>query len=184
MFNRMIHFRKDNKGSSYVLVISAIALISILVTIVFTLVSMLFMTQSLSRRNKDNFYYIEKALDEMKTGVGNTCLQKLNTAYEDTVSQVVYYDENKKKYMVKSSEVANTLMKEEFIDLVGQEYLTSDDDALHDLLDSYISIKTEDGGTIVFEPVATSGFSFQEVQTKAGAGGDIVEGYSFKNIIY
>lgn len=183
MFNRMIHFRKDNKGSSYVLVISAIALISILVTIVFTLVSMLFMTQSLSRRNKENFYYIEKALDEMKTGVGNTCLQILNTAYEDTVSQVVYYDENKKKYMVKSSEVANTLMKEEFIDLVGQEYLTSDDDALHDLLDSFISIKTEDGGTIVFEPVATSGFSFQEVQTKAGAGGDIVEGYSFKNIM-
>lgn len=183
MFNRMVHFRKNNKGSSYVLVISAISLIAILIAIVFTLVSMLFMSQSLSRRNKDNFYYIEKALDEMRTGVGNTCLQKLNSAYEDTVSQVVYYDTDNKKYMTKPAAVANTLMKEEFIDLVGQEYMTSDDDSLHTLLDGFITSKTEGGGTLVFNTVAESGFSFGEIMASAGTGGDEIQGYSFKNVM-
>ena len=107
--------KKDNKGSSFVLVIVSVALIMILVAILFVMIMMQYRMVALNRQSKDNFYYLEEVLGEIRAGVGNESVNQLKTAYDETVEMVVHYDTNQQKYLSVSSDAATNIMKNKLV---------------------------------------------------------------------
>ena len=153
--------KKDNKGSSFVLVMVSVALIMILVAILFVMIIMQYRMVSLSRQSKDNFYYLEEVLGEIRAGVGNESVNQLKTAYDETVAMVVHYDTNQQKYMSVNSDAATNIMKNKFNNYIAKVYCSEDTTGLNDssitqaqlisLLTSYVkdlnvtSFETQDG---------------------------------------
>ena len=80
----------NNKGSSFVLVIVSVALIMILIAILMAMMIVQGKMMQLGRQTKGNFYYLEEVLEQMRKGVGNESIKQLKTAYDDTVSMVVF----------------------------------------------------------------------------------------------
>ncbi len=60
----------DNKGSTLITVIVAIAFVTILTSIILGTSLTSFRMKTIDRRAKDDFYYSEKALNDIYTGVG------------------------------------------------------------------------------------------------------------------
>ena len=124
--------KKDNKGSSFVLVMVSVALIMILVAILFVMIIMQYRMVSLSRQTKDNFYYLEEVLGEIRAGVGNESVNQLKTAYDETVSMVVHYDTNQQKYMSVGSDAANNIMRNKFNNYIAKVYCSEATTGLND----------------------------------------------------
>lgn len=129
--------KRDDAGSSFVLVMVSIALIMILVAIVFVMIFMQYKMLALGKQSKDNFYYLEEVLDEMRVGVGNESVKQLKSAYDETVSMVVAYDTNQQKYMSVSAETAENILQNKFFNNIEQVYGLSPDN-LCKLLLSYV----------------------------------------------
>ena len=62
--------KKDNRGSTLITVIVAIAFVTILTSIILTTTVMNMSMKGIDRRVKDDFYYAEKGLNDVYTGVG------------------------------------------------------------------------------------------------------------------
>lgn len=77
---------KDNKGSTLVTVLVAFFFLSILVTILMSTVVVNFRMRGTDRRAKDEFYYAEKALNDIYAGVGRNCALALGDAYSQTMA--------------------------------------------------------------------------------------------------
>ena len=153
--------KKDNKGSSFVLVMVSVALVMILVAILFVMIMMQYRMVSLNRQSKDNFYYLEEVLGEIRAGVGNESVNQLKTAYDETVAMVVHYDTNQQKYLSVSSDAANNIMRNKFNNYIAKKYCSVGTPGLNDssisqaqlitLLSSYVkdlnlsSYETQDG---------------------------------------
>lgn len=177
--------QSDNRGSSFVLVMVSVALIMILVAIVFTMMIIQFKMLSLGRQSKDNFYYLEEVLEEMRVGVGNESVNQLKKAYDETVSMVVMYDTNQEKYLSVSADAAKGILNSKFLNYIKQ-YFDINDAYLAELLLSYVkdvntvagadgSYVTNDGVSITFG----SKFDCEEVMTTNPAS---VVGYVIKDI--
>ena len=185
--------KKDNKGSSFVLVMVSVALIMILVAVLFVMMFMQYRMVNLNRQTKDNFYYLEEVLGEMRAGIGNESVQQLKKAYDETVAMVVYYDTNQNKYMSVSSETATDIMRNKFHQYIAGTFCTESTGTLRDasisrnqlqsILLSYVkdvtiannTNTTASGVTITFgnnfkckaiqstNPVATIGYKVQDI---------------------
>lgn len=130
--------KKSNKGSSFFMVIVAISFIAILSAALIVAVALSYRLKAMDINNKNNFYYIEKALDEIYAGVGTVAIEDLKTAYSETVDIMVYYDTDKNTYVTISEASANKILKEKFAYYVG----TNDKLAqvnLYNTLNSFIS---------------------------------------------
>lgn len=79
--------RKNNKGSSLVLVIVAIAFIGILTAIVLNMCLINYRMKYMDLSSKDNFYSAENALDEIKTGLGIEVSEALSASYIEVMQQ-------------------------------------------------------------------------------------------------
>lgn len=190
LLNKFLHLRncrnmvnkckKDNKGSSFVLVLVSIALIMILVAVVFVMIFIQYRMLSLGRQSKNNFYYLEEVLDEMRAGVGNESIKQLKSAYDETVSMVVYYDTNQQKYMSVSAETAENIMDNKFLNNIQKVY-GLDKNSLSKLLLSYVqnvntsTMTTTDNVKIAFG----SDFKCYELQS---SNPKKTVGYSIKDI--
>lgn len=175
----------DNRGSSFVLVMVSIALIMILVAIVFTMMIIQFKMLSLGRQSKDNFYYLEEVLEEMRVGVGNESVNQLKKAYDETVSMVVMYDTNQDKYLSVSADAAKGILNSKFLNYIKQ-YFDINDAYLAELLLSYVkdvnTVAGADGSYVTNDGVSIrfgSKFDCEEVMTANPAS---VVGYVIKDI--
>ena len=175
----------DNRGSSFVLVMVSIALIMILVAIVFTMMIMQFKMLTLGRQSKDNFYYLEEVLEEMRVGVGNESVNQLKKAYDETVSMVVMYDTNQNKYLSVSADAAKGILNSKFLNYIKQ-YFDINDAYLAKLLLSYVkdvnTVPGADGAYVTSDGVSItfgSAFECEEVMTTNPSS---VVGYMIKDI--
>ena len=89
----------NNSGSSIVLVIVALAFVGILTGALLTAVGSVYRLKLYDYNAKDNFYYLEIAMDEVYAGVGNTTMTCLQDAYSKTIEDMVRYDTTKKAYV-------------------------------------------------------------------------------------
>ena len=70
--NRIQDLSKDNKGSTIVMVLVAFFFVSVLVAIIMATVVANFRMRTIDRKTKDEFYYAEKALNDVYAGLGET----------------------------------------------------------------------------------------------------------------
>lgn len=105
LFNRIEAYGNDNKGSVIVTVLVAFFFVSVLVAIILSTVAVNFKMRAIDRRTKDEFYYAEKAINDIYTGIGQDCSSILGTSYNNVMkhykndSGVGYsYDDQEEAY--------------------------------------------------------------------------------------
>jgi len=92
---RITDLLKNNSGSTIVMVLVAFLFVSILVSIIMSTVAVNFKMRAIDRRTKDEFYYAEKALNDIYAGVGENCARALGDSYNTVMSM---YSSNSGSY--------------------------------------------------------------------------------------
>ena len=131
----------ENKGSGLILVIVAVAFIGILVGSLLTAVGYAYRLKLYDYNAKDNFYYLEQAMDEVYAGVGNTTLSLMQEAYTEVVNDMVIYSPETKSYITKDSEELNKQFKKAFLYRVATASFfdtTNTEDTDKETLDNYL----------------------------------------------
>ncbi|MBR0146332.1 MAG: hypothetical protein IJM25_06715 [Eubacterium sp.] len=132
--------KRKNRGSGIVLVVVAVAFIGILVGSLLTAVGYAYRLKLYDYNAKDNFYYLEQAMDEVYAGVGNQTLACMQTAYTDVVNQMVEYSEKTKNYITRDPAELNKEFKRNFMyNVANSDFMKSADGALDTFLQSFIT---------------------------------------------
>jgi Tfp pilus assembly protein PilX len=84
--------KSDNRGASLILVISVIALVSILVTVLLSMSLVNMQMKSVDKKSTDNFYDAEAAMDEIRLGLQQEIANAASTAYVQVMEK--YADTN------------------------------------------------------------------------------------------
>lgn len=98
-FEKLNKISKDNKGSVMITVLVAFLFVAVLASIILATVTVNFKMRSIDRRTKDEFYYAEKALNDLYNGIGQECSEIMGEAYNDVLSEykksddITYMDE-------------------------------------------------------------------------------------------
>lgn len=122
MLKRMMK-KLNNRGSSFVMIVVTMTFLSVLAASVLIAVGFSYRLKVYNLNSKNNFYYVEQALDEINAGVGNIAIKNLQKAYADTVEVLVYYDISSAfpGYVTMKDKDANKLMKKTFIQYMKDE---------------------------------------------------------------
>ncbi len=115
--------KMNNNGNTFVVVMVSIACMSILVATILATVGYYYRARYMDLENKSNFYYVEQAMDDIYSGVGNDSVNALFAAYSDTVEVMIYYDPVTGKYVPIDETTANKIMKQKFL----QQLSTNDE---------------------------------------------------------
>ena len=113
--------RKSNQGNSFIVVVATISFLAVLVTALLVAVAMCFRLKAYDINSRDNFYYLEQAMDEIYEGVGAISMQHLNDAFDETAEVLVYYDTNTKSYVTMDNSDANKLMRATYLSKLQTE---------------------------------------------------------------
>ena len=106
---------KSNQGNSFIVVVATISFLAVLVTALLVAVALCFRMKAYDINSRDNFYYLEQAMDEIYEGVGEISMNHLNAAYDETSEVMVYFDPTSKTYMTMDNTSANKLMKSTYL---------------------------------------------------------------------
>lgn len=107
--------RKSNQGNSFIVVVATISFLLVLTSALLVAVALCFRLKAYDINSRDNFYYLEQAMDEIYDGIGQISMQHLNNAFDETAEVIVYYDTAKKAYVTMDNSDANSLMKATYI---------------------------------------------------------------------
>ncbi len=132
-------FKKlNNDGSSLVMVIVALAFIGIIVGALLTAVGYSYRLKLQDLNSRDNFYYVEQAMNEIYAGVGSEVVSDMQDAYAHTVENMLVYDFQTKAYIAKSDKEVQADFANKFMQNVqGNSSLI--DANIADTLESYIT---------------------------------------------
>ena len=132
-------FRKlNNDGSSLVMVIVALAFIGIIVGALLTAVGYSYRLKLQDLNSRDNFYYVEQAMNEIYAGVGSEVVGDMQDAYAYTVENMLVYDFETKAYIAKPDDQVQDEFATHFMQNVqNNQFLTNANIA--DTLESYIT---------------------------------------------
>ena len=135
---------KNNAGSSIVMVVVAIAFIGIVVGALLSAAVQSYRLKLAELNSKDNFYYIEQALNEIYAGVGTQTVEDLQNAYVYTVENMVRFDLGKGRYVTESEETIQKMFTSEFYRrLSDNEFFKSKNTSdLAEKLETFISNDT------------------------------------------
>lgn len=82
------NFIKDNSGSTLITVIVAVGFVTILTAIILSTSLLSMQMKGIDRRAKDDFYYAEKALNDIYTKIGQAVQIQAASAYEEALVSV------------------------------------------------------------------------------------------------
>lgn len=134
---------KNNAGSSIVMVVVSVAFIGIIVGALLAVAVQSYRLKLQELNSRDNFYYVEQALNEIYAGVGSQTVEDLQDAYVYTVENMVEYDLVKGRYVTKSQEEAQKMFSQEFYrQLQNNPFFKVSLDDLKTKLESYVSNDT------------------------------------------
>ncbi|MCR5473590.1 MAG: hypothetical protein K6F28_00150 [Lachnospiraceae bacterium] len=80
--------KRDNKGSTLITVIVAIAFVTILTSIILGTTVTSMAMKGIDRKVKDDFYYAEKGLNDVYTGIGQNAAEIAGKKYDSTILQI------------------------------------------------------------------------------------------------
>lgn len=133
--------KKKNQGNSFIVVVATISFLAVLVAALLVAVAMCYKLKAYDINSRDNFYYLEQAMDEIYAGVGTDSMKHLNKAYDETIEVLVYFDTKTQSYITMKNDQANDLMKKTFIKLVKADPNYQSSSTVFTHLDSFISNK-------------------------------------------
>ena len=120
--------KSDNRGSTLVTVIVAIAFVTILTSIILATTVMNMSMKGIDRKVKDDFYYAEKGLDDVYTGVGQKTAEFAGKQYDKAFKQL--------GKTISNAAAANEEFKKKFLEECYTEFHGASD--LKAKLDAYI----------------------------------------------
>lgn len=92
---------------------------------------------------RDNFYYVEQAMNEIYAGVGEQTVKDMQDAYIYTVEHMVKYDFETNSYVSKTQEEAEEDFKREFIkNIQNNPFFISSNENMANELEKFISNDT------------------------------------------
>ena len=89
---RKTNFIWNNQGSVMLTVLISFMFISVLVAIIMPLTVMAYRMKAVERQTKDEFYYVERALNDVYSGIGKECSFELGRAYSNTLAKYDFTD--------------------------------------------------------------------------------------------
>lgn len=110
-----------NQGNSYIMVVATLSFLAVLVAAMLVAVALCYRLKAYDINARDNFYYLEQAMDEIYAGVGSDAMKHLNSAYDDTIEVLVYFDVKTQAYVTMDDEEANTILKNTYMKLVKDD---------------------------------------------------------------
>lgn len=129
----------NNHGSSFVLVIVSTTFLSILVSALLLGAMLAYKLKFYKVNSLNNFYSVEKAMDEIYAGIGATTNEYLYLAYTTTAELVVVYDDVNKEYKNLDNDEANELFKKLFMRGITTDNNYKEIKKFADTLQTYIS---------------------------------------------
>ncbi len=142
----MIKKRKDkkkvlNQGNSFVMVVATLSFLAVLVAAMLVAVALCYRLKAYDINARDNFYYLEQAMDEIYAGVGADAMMHLNDAYDDTIEVLVYFDAKTQSYITMKNDEANRILKNTYMNLVQSDPRYSSSSAILTRFDAFLSNK-------------------------------------------
>ena len=136
---RRMKIKKKNQGNSFIMVVATISFLAVLVAAILVAVALCYRLKAYDINARDNFYYLEQAMDEIYAGVGGDAMKVLNQAYDETLEVLVYYDTSAKAYVTMEPTEANKILKTTYMTLLqkNEHYKSKDDLEAH--LKSFLS---------------------------------------------
>ena len=105
------------------MVVVSMAFIGIVVGALLTAASYAYRLRMQDVNARDNFYYVEQAMNEIYAGVGSETLTNMQEAYVYTVENMVYYDLATQTYQKRSDADAEKMFKDKFMqNISGNEF--------------------------------------------------------------
>ena len=130
----------NNRGSSLVMVIVSLAFIGIVVGALLTAAGFAYRLRLEDLNSRDNFYYVEQALNEIYTGVGSKTIKNMQDAYVYTIENMTYYDIKTKSYKNVPPEEASKTFKDKYMQFVADnDFFKASESVLADKLEEMIS---------------------------------------------
>lgn len=157
---KLLRKLKSNAGSSIVMVVVSIAFIGIIVGALLAAAVQSYRLKLQELNAKDNFYYVEQALNEIYAGVGSQTVQDLQDAYVYTVENMVEYDLGKGRYVTKTQEEAQDIFSKKFYSkLSDNPFFKVSRSQLAEKLSSYITNDSVvlDGSRLLVEEYKVDG---------------------------
>lgn len=140
---KKIKRKLNNQGSSIIMVIVALSFIGIIVGSLLSAAGSAYNLKKQELNAKDNFYYVEQAMQEIYTGVGLQTVEEMKTAYAYTVENMVRFDTDLQTYKTLSNTEANKMFKDKFVEqIMNSEYFKRGAAELATTLQGYISNST------------------------------------------
>ena len=167
--------KSNNKGNTFIVIMVTLACMGILVGVILATIGYYYRMKFTDLENRNNFYYVEAAMEEIYTGVGNDSVDALRAAYSDTVAVMVYYEDG--RYVKIDTEAANRIMKQKFLQRMAVDPIYSSQMQLYEHLKSFISapdIELVDPATV---PVTEPRLYLEVVATTTGTGPNMVTTY-------
>lgn len=178
---KLLRKKLNNEGNTFIVIMVALACMGILVGVILATVGYYQRMRYVDLKNKNNFYYAEKAMDEIYTGVGNDSVQYLVSAYSDTVEVLLYYGKDKitgeYRYMSIEPEQANQIMKQKFLEKMATNDEYKSQAKLYEHLKSFIStenVELVDPATL---PATEPRLFMEVVTTTTGVGAEAQKSY-------
>lgn len=136
---RMGKIKKNNQGNSFIMVVATLSFLAVLVAAILVAVALCYRLKAYDINARDNFYYLEQAMDEIYAGVGSDAMIHLNEAYEDTVEVLVYFDAASQSYVTMDNTEANVILKNSYIDRVKKDVAYKNKKMITARLNSFLS---------------------------------------------
>lgn len=139
--------KQKNQGNSFIMVVATVSFLAVLVAAILVAVALCYRLKAYDINARDNFYYLEQAMDEIYAGVGGDSMQLLNKAYDETLEVMVYYDTATKSYVTMDNDQANKIMKETYMTLVKKDTRYNNSANVKARLEEFLSYPYDDSTT-------------------------------------
>lgn len=134
-------FKKlDNRGSSILLVIVALTFLGVIVGALLTAAGYSYRLKMQDLNSRDNFYYVEQAMNEIYAGVGSQTVKDMQEAYTYTVENMVRYDFITNSYITLEDDVVQNMFTDRFMtNLQSNAFFSGSKTDLANALEKYIT---------------------------------------------
>ncbi|MBR1674997.1 MAG: hypothetical protein IJ703_08575 [Eubacterium sp.] len=138
-FFKKLRKEKNEKGSGIILVIVALSFLGIIAGALLTAVAYAYRLKLYDYNAKDNFHYVEQAMDEVYAGLGGRTTETMQDAYTRTIEEMVEFDVASRSYKNIGDEEANRRFKDYFMNGIKDDPAFLNITTLSTLIQSYIS---------------------------------------------
>ena len=129
----------NNGGSSVIMVIVALGFIGVMVGCLLMAAGYTYRHKLKDLNARDNFYYVEQAMNEIYAGIGSKTVADMQEAYNYTLEHMVRYDLDVQGYVTMDPGDANKMFKDKFMELLESNTAFSSVTNLGNTLPTYIT---------------------------------------------